>query len=526
MSSRIVCAMDEGFTLADDVPGEPAAPASAEKPARGRPPRRRDTLTQALYAAELWRSVDGIAHASVPIEGKPHREHMRVGSTGFRQWLILRYLHAEQRGLSGQALAEGVALAEALAMDSGDIRRVWRRVALSLDGATIYLDLGGGDPQGERRAVEISASGWHIIEPEAVPVAFLRSPDAVGLPEPMIDEANIETLSAFVNVATNEDLYLAWAWIISALRPFAGNGGYPLLLLHGEQGTGKSNATRFLQGLIDPSSLQGRAMPREERDLFVSAANRHLVSFDNISGLNEGMADALCRIATGGAFSARALHTDADEVILSALKPVLVNGIPPSIIARPDLASRAISLELARLTERKSEGDLNAQYWRALPGLLGLACDGLSSALRNFSETKLAEDVRMIDAATWAEAAAQGLGIEPGSIAAAWVANRTAADRALVESDDLALAIVAFLAAEEASVGRPEWKGSPAELLGKLAAHATDRVLRGPQWPRSPSGLGNRLRRLAPPLRAVFDIDAQHGKGGPDGARFWVLRRV
>ena len=279
--------------------------------------------------------------------------------------------------------------------------------------------------------------------------------------------------------------------------------------------------------MIDPSSMSGRAQPREERDLFVSAGNRHLIACDNISSISEGFADSFCRIATGGSFSARALHTDADESILSALKPLLLNGIPSSIISRPDLASRALSLELARLPVRRAEKDLIADYERALPGLLGLACDGLSSALRNLAGTTLADDVRMIDAATWAEAAAVGLGIPPGRITAAWVANRTAADRALVESDDLALAVVALIEAEHNLTGRAEWRGSPVDLYRKLCAdHASDSTKRSPQWPRSASGMGTRLRRLAPPLRVVHGIDASPGKGGADSARFWVLRRV
>lgn len=512
--------MADGYTIFDDDGDE-----EPEKVGRGRPPRRRDALAGLLRDVELWRSPDGIPHASLPVEGRKHREHVRVGARDFRNWLMLAYLRAEGRGLSGTALAETTALAEAQAMAAGHMRRPWRRVALGDDGA-IYLDLGGGDPMAERRAVEITPQGWRVIDAEAVSVPFLRNGDAMPLPEPEAEAANIETLRSFVNVVGDDDLALAWAFALCALRPFtAGGGAYPLLLLHGEQGTGKSLATRFLSGLIDPSGLTGRALPREERDLFVSAASRHLVSFDNISGLGEGMADSLCRIATGGGFSARALHTDADEVILSALKPVLLNGIPATIIGRPDLASRALSLELARIGERRPERDILADYDRALPGLLGLVCDGLSAALRNLATTTLHDDVRMIDAATWAEAAAPGLGIPPGRIAAAWVANRTAADRALVESDDLALALVVLLRAREALTDRAEWKGTPAELLRALGEHATADVQRGRQWPRSPSGLGVRLKRLAPPLRVVHGIDAQHGKAGADGARFWVLRR-
>jgi hypothetical protein len=515
-----------GFTIGEpDDEGEgDDAPAKGGK--RGRKPKRRNALVRLVEQAECWRSREGISFVSVMAEGRGHKEHFRAKGRESGDWLTLDYLKAENCGLSGTAKNEAMDLAAARALASGVVRQAWRRVALGDDGATIFLDLGGGDPRGERRAVKITAAGWEVVAAEAVPVAFLRAADALPLPEPIADAAKLGDLRRFVNVAGDDDLALAWAWIVCALRPFAAGGAYPILCVHGEHGTGKSQATRFLQGMVDPSTLTGRATPREERDIFVSAGNRHVLAYDNLSSVPEGFADAFCRIATGGAFSSRAMFTDADESILSALKPLLLNGIPATLTGRPDMASRALSLELARLTERRPERELIADYEAALPGLLGLACDGLASALRNLGRITLAEDVRMMDAAMWAEAAAEGLGIPAGAIAAAWVANRTAADRALVESDELALAVAALLADEESLTGRAEWRGSPSDLFHKLAAHSTDQAKRGPQWPRSPSGMGTRLKRINPAMRAALGIDASGGKGGAEGARFWVVRKV
>ncbi|MFN6954848.1 MAG: hypothetical protein ACK4PG_08640 [Acetobacteraceae bacterium] len=525
----------DGFTMSDP-PDD-----GAEK---NRRPRRAESVAALLDEVALWRSPDGIAHASLPHSG--HREHVRVTSKPFREWLALRFWQDHGAGLSGTAIAEGVALAEARALGSGDVRRPWRRVALGDDGA-IYLDLGGGDPRGERRAVKITPEGWSVISPGKVPVAFLRAADALPLPEPERDAAAWGDLRAFVNVREDDELALVWAWLVAALRPFAEGGAFPVAVLHGEQGSGKSLASRALQGLVDPSTLTGRALPREERDLFVSAGNRHLVAFDNLSSIGEAFADCLCRIATGGAFSARALHTDADESILAALRPLLLNGIPSTLLSRPDLADRALSIELRRIEARRSEAEMLAEYAAKRPALLGLVCDGLASALRNLDRVTIeGEGVRMLDALSWAEAAAEGLGIEPGRIAEAWRANRNASDRALVEGDDLARELVALLdrqclaacrepaacspgpdgrATKCCGLGRAEWKGSPSELHALLTERVAERVARGPQWPRNAAGLGVRLRRLAPALRAVHRIHADSGKGGADAARFIQLRR-
>lgn len=505
----------QGFTIDDGddpAPGQPKAPK----------PRRRDKCALLLSDCDLWRSQDGVPHASVPFAR--HREHMRVASRDFRTWLLTRFYMENGAGLSGQALAETVSLAEARAMTSGEVRKPWRRLALE-DGA-IWWDLGGGDPAGDRRAVRIDAEGWRVIDAAEVPVAFLRAADALAIPDPEPGAAAIGDLRTFVNVEDDDGLALLWAWLLCAARPFAEGGAYPILLVHGEQGSGKTGAARAMQALLDPSTLTGRALPREERDVFISAMNRHLFACDNVSSIGDGFSDALCRIATSGGFSARALHTDGDEVIFSVTRPLLLNGIPSTILGRPDLADRAINVELRPLRQRREDVELAADFARLRPGLLGLICDGLSSALRNVAATKIPDPPRMMDACTWAEAAAPGIGIEPGRIAAAWRANRNMADRAALEVDDVAQALVGMLAELEAEGRGGAWKGSPQELYRKLSDRAGDRITRSRLWPQNPSGLGNKLRRIAPGLRAVHGIEAAHGKGGGDSARWWSIRRL
>lgn len=517
----------DGFSIAEPEDGAP-------EEAKAKRPRRRDVLALLLADVDLWRSPDGVSYASVPMGQR--REHMRVAGKDFRTFILTTFYRREGAGLSGTALAETVALADARAQASGDVRRPWRRVALE-DGA-IWLDLGDNDPAGERRAVRITREGWQIVAAEDVAPAFIRAPDALPLPEPEADAAKAEDLRAFVNVESDDDLALAWAYLVCALRPFAEGGAYPLAVVHGEQGSGKTAACRSIQALVDPSVLTGRALPREERDLFVSASNRHLLAFDNLSRISDDFADSLCRIATGGGFAARSLHTDADESTFMALRPILLNGTPASLVGRPGLADRALSLELRRLEVRREEAEIAADFARMRPGLLGLLCDGLASALRNLRATKLADGPRMLDACTWAEAAAEGLGIARGLIAAAWRANRAAADRAAMEADDVARAVVAMLKKPvpldangapdlepDEQWRRGEWKGPPATLFRRLAECADERVTRNRNlWPQSVAGLSARITRFAPALRSVCRVDAVAGQGGAESRRWWFLR--
>ena len=510
-----------GFSFREPDTGNDSA--SEEKPRRGRggkdkaPGRnRRDELALLLFDVDLWRSPDGTPYASVPYA--THRECLKIDGRGFRSWVLLRWYLQHGTGLSGQAMASIVALAEARALSSGEVRRPWRRTAWH-DGA-VYFDLGGGNPSGERRAVKITEAGWDILDAAAVPVAFLRSPDALPLPEPLADEAKPEDLLRFCNVADPDDLVLVWAFIACSLRPFIDRGAYPILLLHGEQGCGKTAFSRVLQGLIDPTTMQGRSIPREERDLFVGAQNRHFLVFDNLSNIGDVFADCFCRLSTGGGFSARSLHTDSDETTFNLCRPIMMNGIPSGLLGRPDLADRSIVVELKPLEERRPETELAADFERLQPGLLGLICDALSSALRNLGTTRLEDPPRMIDAAMWAEAAAQGLGFEKGRLASVWSRNRRSSDRDALAVDDVALSVLKLLS-ENIS-----WTGSPTELYNELTRLAGEKAAASKLWPRSASGLGAKLRRIAPALRSVHRINAVASKGGSDSTRSWQLWKL
>jgi hypothetical protein len=79
--------------------------------------------------------------------------------------------------------------------------------------------------------------------------------------------------------------------------------------------------------VIDPNVAQVRALPRDERELFIAASHSHVLAFDNLSGLPSWLSDTLCRLTSGGAFSTRRLFTDQDEILFAAARPIVLNGI-------------------------------------------------------------------------------------------------------------------------------------------------------------------------------------------------------
>lgn len=51
------------------------------------------------------------------------------------------------------------------------------------------------------------------------------------------------------------------------------------------------------------------------------------VVFDNVSWIEDWQSDELCRFAAGAGTARRTLFADAEETVLSACRPIMLNGI-------------------------------------------------------------------------------------------------------------------------------------------------------------------------------------------------------
>ena len=157
----------------------------------------------------------------------------------------------------------------------------------------------------------------------------------------------MQTLRSFLNVQSDADFALVVAWILAACAI-----AVPIRrsCCRASRVRRSPPSPSILRALLDPNTAPLRALPREDRDLFIAANNGHVLVFDNVSGLPAWISDTLCRLATGGGFAVRQLYSDQDEVLFDAARPVILNGIE-DIVTRPDLADRAIFLTLAAIPE-------------------------------------------------------------------------------------------------------------------------------------------------------------------------------
>ncbi len=445
-------------------------------------------LIDLAWGARFFRSVDGCFHARVPVGSR--NEILALKDTALRSWLVDRYLKVHGKLPSRRDVNRVLEALQARARLETGSTELYVRVGFDQDDNELnsYLDL--GDPSSQ--AVKIDALGWWVVDRPVV--HFKRPQGLLPLPLPSRD-GSIELLRPFVNLS-DADFRLLVAWMAAAHRPV---GPYPVLVIHGEQGSAKSTLTRIIRKLIDPQAAPLLAEPESTRDLMVTALNGWLLAFDNISSLSNRMSDSLCRLATGGGFASRRLNSNDERHCVYAERPIILNGID-DVVRRSDLVDRILSLNPPPITatQRRSEDEFWMAFAAEYPRILGGLLDAVAAGVRLLPSVDLAELPRMADFARFGEAVSRGLGWPAGSFISDYNDNRRTSSSPIIEDSLVAEALFKLSALRRSQ----EWTASPAELLWLLEHVAGRKVVASARWPKTPSMLGNEMRRIAPQLRA------------------------
>ena len=459
-------------------------------------------LEEIASTTELYRS-GGVAYARFEVPatatiGQHPETHEIKARGGFGRWLRSQYYAQTSRSLPVETVSRVVAHAEAMAVTPADVHL---RVA-SDGGCGLWMDLGDD----EWRAVHVTREGW-VVEKRGSPL-FRRTAATRPIPVPVRGGAINELFEFLPPLAGDGPKALIKAWLIGSI---SGLPAYPIAMLTGPPGSGKSTSAEMLRTLVDPGFPKLRQRPRSVRDLAIAAKRGHVIALDNLSDLPSSLADGLCCIGTGTGHATRRLHTDDEESVTEGARPIILSSIAtPS--ARSDLIDRAaVAIELAPLdgSTRRELGPLWEAFEEALPRLTGALLDRMVGALRELPTARRDPGVRgsrMVDFVALAVAAELASGETPCVLDALANVRRdgtaSALDGALIGG-----ALRQFVERARETAGSVEgqelWAGTVSALGKALEDLVYDRrtgaVPR--DWPRSAQGVSAALARLTHPMR-------------------------
>jgi hypothetical protein len=453
---------------------------------------------------EYFKTPDGVVYADITKEGR--RETVAVRSTEFSKHLRAELYKGFQTSTNSDAMSQAVATLEAIATQQEVERAVCNRVAK--DGGDIYIDLAAND----WKAVKVTPEGWDVVSD--YPVRFRRG-GAAKMPEP-IKGGDLEDFRALCQL--DQDTWVkVLCWMVQAMMP---SKEYPVLIVGGVRGSGKSTITAAIKQLIDPTFPLTRGNVGDIRAFAIHASKRHTIAIDNLSGLTAEQSDILCRASTGSGHAERTLHTDDDERVFEFTNPLILNGIG-SIASRDDLLNRAIGVSLQQPATKVSQQEFTDRLTTILPGVLGSMFDLISEVLAYWPSVKgtYKGKERFSGFMEVSLAVEKAMGWESGTVLGVFNLARAEAHRTAVESSPVGLAILQFM--EE----REYWNGSAQELLDGLNNIVSAKISHDKNWPGNGLWLSKRIfDRLAPDLLAM-GIEVVRGERGSK-ARSICIRKV
>lgn len=483
----------------------PAAPSGARTGAPEPAPEPKASAAAQLVDLALERYSFGLTPEgdpyAIPLPGGHVVRMLRGGRSSLRAEIASAHRARTKRIAPAQALADAMLVLEGIAQDS-DPTVVHLRVAEHPAGV-VWVDLGDLDGA----VVRVDPDGWHIVHDD-VPVLFRRTALTGALPTPERG-GSLDELWSVLNV-TPADRPLVIGWLVAALG--SPTAPHPVLAVLGEQGTGKSSASRCLVQSVDPSPVPLRKPPRDPDAWVTAAAGSWVVGLDNLSQVPDWLSDALCRAVTGDGDVRRQLYTDSGLSVFAFRRAILLNGIDLGGL-RGDLSERlvVVNLEVIDEDDRLPESGLALAWAQAWPRVLGSLLDLVAGVLKVRPGLRLTKTPRMADFAYVLAALDEIQGTD-------------GVGRYLDQSRSLAadsLTADPFVAAVMTTLTET-FTGSAAELLAEVTPDEPG-WRPGRDWPRSARSVTSLLRRNAPALRKSGWTVEDMGAGNHANATTWSI---
>lgn len=278
---------------------------------------------------------------------------------------------------------------------------------------------------------------------------------------------------------------------------FIPNIPHPIPEAHGDHGSAKSTAFKFLKQLIDPSIFKILNLPKDIQALVQNLDHHYFAPFDNITTLSDSQSDALCRACTGEGFSKRALYTNDDDVIFDYQRCVAPNGV--NIVAsKADLLDRSILFWFERIPmdRRKTVDILRMSFEQVKSEILAGIFTILARAMAIKPTIRLDQLPRMADFMIWGCAISEALGDGWKAFYEAYNANIQSQNKEAIEASPVGELILKFME------DKPSWGGRAADLLNELEGVAgLLRInIKDKGFPKASNTLTRRLNDIKPNL--------------------------
>ncbi len=404
------------------------------------------------------------------------------------QWII----NELGRPVSAQTISDAIKNVEALQESKATKRSLSVRVATN--EGSLYYDLG------DFQSVKIDKGKWNI---QQSPPIFYRFPHQLPQVEPdenaTIDD--IFKLFELINVTNEQHQILILTYLIYSFIP---NLPYPILILFGSQGSGKSTAQRVLKSIIDPSAVDLLTFKGFD-DLYTTLLHHHFLPIDNLSTISPALADEFCRISTGGGITKRQLYTDNELVFYTYKRPLSLSGIN-LVSSQPDLLDRALIINLERIHERLTEAELQKRLNELKPKILA-SIFSILAIIWNSLKNPPYGLLRMADFSSYGYNIAEVLGLGGYNFLKAYNSNRQNATKEIIENEPLATLILEWLERHQ------HFQGTPAGFLDELRNLAPELKLDEHLLPKKANSFKRKLNVLKTTLEDLGVIISEKHNG-------------
>jgi DNA primase catalytic core len=385
------------------------------------------------------------------------------------------------------------------------------RVTLS-DGNFFY-DL--SNDQGE--VIQIEDGNWEIVN-KASPL-FLTEEHQMSQVKPEPGGEIAEMFDLFSQFDKNQQILLS-CYLPFALVP---ESPKPILYIQGEKGAGKTDFTRFLRSLIDPSILKSLKEPREEKDTVQQMSHHYCCLYDNVNQVKDWFIRLACTAVTGEFDERRRLFTDQGSQFFSYKRVIIINAINRLGMDFSDFQDRMLLLKMDRInsSQRLTAAAVKDKMKSLKPKIFGAMIKVLAQAKEIVDDIEIDELPRMADFMIWGAAISKILGFGKKAFIDAYEQNMADINREMLENQNLALTVLEFLEKNK------EFKGQASELLQELEDVAIDLHIntRKNDWPGSPSVLSRRLNEIKSNLYEQNIIFKKGKESGKNASRYIVLKK-